>query len=125
MEPIEVIVIAGERYNDLGLDVEPGDRYVFTVLACEDWRDASIPATPDGIEGNWLMRLLSPFKRMRDEGYLALVGAVGMDDSNLFLIGSHSEHTFKTAGRLHAFANDVPGFYGNNHGTVRLQITQP
>ncbi len=41
-----------------------------------------------------------------------------------FLIGKYRLFTPESSGYLYAFANDAWGFYGNNHGAVKLRITR-
>jgi hypothetical protein len=60
-------------------------------------------------EGNWFV----------------LAGAVraGMD-CQYFVVGGSRAVRMPTSGQLAFFANDVPGFYWNNFGSIRLDITR-
>jgi len=53
---------------------------------------------------------------------VALIGCVERDLSTRLVLGVASNHAFERAGRLYAFANDVPGFYWNNRSVVELLI---
>ena len=54
-----------------------------------------------------------------------LAGAVrAPGDCQYFVAGSSREVRMRASGQLAFFANDVPGFYWNNLGSIRLEITR-
>jgi hypothetical protein len=54
-----------------------------------------------------------------------LVGAVRTPgDCQYFVASSSREARMPTSGQLAFFANDVPGFYWNNLGSIRLENTR-
>jgi hypothetical protein len=53
-----------------------------------------------------------------------LIGAIGQEKETTFLIGTSHPWEVKADGTLNCFANDVPGFYFNNSGTVQLTVTR-
>ena len=64
--------------------------------------------------------------------WMSLVGVVANDAIAVnatraherVAIGDYDEHHVSKDGYLYAFANDAWGFYGNNHGSVRLKVTR-
>lgn len=60
---------------------------------------------------------------MPDAPWFALIGMVRDGNrSQVFVIGAASQVVVPKGGRLACFANDVPGFYWNNRGVLRLTI---
>lgn len=123
-DPSPICIEASQKHADLGVDVTEGEIWEFEVVSYSGWKDWFETATPEGIEGNFLMRMLASKKRYPKAGYLALIGSVGLEDRYLFFIGKKCKHRFECSGRLYAFANDIHGFYWNNHGRVNLRIVR-
>ena len=111
-----------------GLLVQTGESYRFTVVGEPvDWRDASIPATPDGQLTDRIPRFLRTsgarwFRRFDGAEWYALVGCVKGDGNWMFKIGRSTEQVMARGGRLTAFANDAWLMYWNNHGTLNLEV---
>lgn len=76
---------------------------------------------------------VSGSRREQDLPYFYLVGVIANGFVDLetqilrahetFRIGSRATHTPRKSGFLYCFANDVWSFYGNNKGSVRLEVT--
>jgi hypothetical protein len=50
------------------------------------------------------------------------MGSLDGASETIFLIGSHAAYTPARSGEVVCFANDVPGFYWNNKGSITLTI---
>jgi hypothetical protein len=62
---------------------------------------------------------------MPTERWFALIGRIDGHPSTTFLIGTGRKPILMPAsGELICFANDVPGYYWNNLGTLQLTITR-
>ena len=65
------------------------------------------------------------FRRLPDGNWFALVGALGDEDDELFLIGSGQKNYEATRDAdLYLFANDLPFKYDNNKGSLVVKITR-
>jgi len=123
-ERVMVSVAARKPWNDTELRVEAGQHYEFQATGSwvDMWStsDAGGYATP---LWNLGMRLGERFRRVPDAPWFALIGMV-RDGSRFeaFVIGAASQVLMPMSGRLACFANDVPGFYWNNRGALRLGI---
>lgn len=104
-----------------GVQVRPGEKYRFTAHG--QWFDAGIPCGPEGYERWWLKPLVG-LRRVRPALWFELVGCLDKDLSTAFRIGAGTTQTFQRGGALYVFANDAPGFYGNNKGQVELTVTR-
>jgi len=122
--PIVVAIRAELRWNDTGIRLEAGGTY--DLLAEGTWTDLFVPSGPDGNpDPSWMQRRAARWLRVKEENYFALIGALDRDLSTAFRIG-HAARGFRAtrSGQLTCFANDVPGFYWNNRGAVRLTVTR-
>jgi hypothetical protein len=116
-------VTSQEHWVDTGIRLEAGRTYELT--ASGEWKDASIPTGPDGYESaNLLQRETEGLRRMPAAQWFALVGALDRRKETEFLIGSRVRYTATESGELTCFANDLIGFYRNNHGSVTLSVTE-
>jgi len=87
-----------------------------------DW---FIPHGPEGDPSeNFYMRAFEPLRRMKNENWFELIGALNSDIGTAFPIGKGCDYTKQTGGELTCFANDVEGFYFNNYGQVMLTVTR-
>ena len=60
---------------------------------------------------------------VQDANWFALIGALGNDDDDLFLIGDCTlQYTASQEVDLYLFANDIPSKYGNNKGFLPVTI---
>lgn len=105
---------------DTHIDIQAGKTYSFAASGI--WVDKNPPGvTADGVQHPGFPRDAVGFlKKMHQAPWMALIGRVNSGD--WFLIGSHATFSNLPAGRLYCCANDAPGFYGNNHGTLRLDV---
>lgn len=112
------VVRARSVWGDTELDLVKGASYEFTANG--EWVDFFIRCDAAGYPGlryqNWLRRSL----RVPGAQWFALCGAVDRDLEKSFVIGSRLVYPAKSAGRLYCFANDVPGWYWNNWGSINV-----
>jgi hypothetical protein len=114
-------VFAQRYWNHTGYSVEAGATY--ELAATGIWYDASTPSGPDGYpRGNYFQNLVSGFRRSPCHQWFALIGTLDGSHNTQFLIGSHVTYTAPRSGEIVCYANDVPGFYWNNEGSVNLMI---
>jgi hypothetical protein len=110
-------------WNDTGISVHIGERY--RLRADGSWTDFFITSGPDGYKTPWWnlgQRLAVPLRRVPNARWFTLIGAVRGAERRPFVIGRETETVISAAGTLKCFANDVPGFYWNNCGAIRLSI---
>lgn len=119
---METTICAARPWNETGIVVQAGATY---ALAAEGrWTDFFIASGPEGnATPTWPQRLLESRLRMVGARYFALIGAIDSDPATLFLIGCGVAcWTAPRTGQLTCFANDVPGFYWNNRGSIALTV---
>ena len=117
-------ITSTEHWVDTGITLEAGKTYEF--VASGEWKDASIVTGPNGYESvNLLQKTTENLRRMPHARWFALVGALDRRKETTFLIGSTLRYTAKESGELTCFANDLIGFYVNNHGSVTLSVQEP
>jgi hypothetical protein len=123
-QSVMVPVAARKSSNDTGLQVAAGQHYEFQTAG--SWVDMWVTSDAGGYPTPWWslgQRLGERFRRVPDAPWFALIGMVRAGtQSQLFIIGAASQVIMPMSGRLACFANDVPGFYWNNRGTVQLTI---
>ena len=104
------------------VNVQAGESWRFRARG--RWRDAWIPCGPKGYR-NFIADVLGIRPRIEDLPWFCLVGALAAPDGTTideFGIGRDADHTFKAAGQVVVFANDLEDRYGNNFGSVTLQL---
>lgn len=124
---VRVNIAAACLWNRSGVFVEAGHRIAFRVVEVSDWRDSSIMATPDGqINVPWFLnnRLARRLLRHREAEWYELVGCVGRKLNYAFRVGRSADVTITQPGELFFFANDAPWAYGNNFGTIGLDLSR-
>jgi hypothetical protein len=123
-----VVVPAAFTWTATEVWMQQGD--TLTFRADGTWVDAVIPCSADGYRAT-LFYSLGLLPRIPDSGrYFRLMGRIVAsgaqpttdDIAATFVIGRNNIRHFDTAGRLFVFANDKPGFYWNNWGSVRLSV---
>ena len=127
-EPDGVVIPSDAVQFDTGIDLVAGQTYRFTAHGT--WVDLDYPAGPDGDPHPGAVRAALNLTRRLDSAlWMALLGRI--DHGDWFLIGSASELTPQTGGRLFCCANDAVvslhlhlDAYGNNQGSVVLKIVQ-
>jgi len=121
-ESVTVEISATNFWNKTGIQLVGGRRHLMS--ASGHWVDFFIPHGPDGDPSNgWYLRLFERKRRLPQENWFVLAGALDSDLSTAFRIGSRCDYTALTTGELTCFANDVRGFYWNNWGHVTLTVT--
>jgi hypothetical protein len=97
---------------------------VYDLKATGTWFDAGRPSGPNGYpDGNFLQNLASWLRRLPDRNWFILLG-VAEPKNTPFVIGTNAIYQAQQSGQLICFANDVPGFYWNNTGALRLTIAR-
>jgi len=127
-QPLVAGIYARPKWNDTSVLVKQGETY--RLSATGHWFDASIKAGPGGYKSpNWWFRLLEGLRRISRADWFALVVTIGQDLSTAIVPVPKADAqpaTLNVAqdGILHAFANDLSWFYGNNSGHVLLTIAR-
>jgi hypothetical protein len=121
-EEVLASVSAHRTVNATGVCFVAGEVYCLTADGW--WVDWYLPADPDGVLYlSPLLHLLRPALRDPDAAWYALLGmVVGHRERHEFVIGRAATVTARLVGELLCCANDVPGFYWNNLGSVCLRI---
>lgn len=129
-EKFTIDIIARRYWNDAGLHVAAGQRYQLTARGT--WVDLWYPCGADGYPTpGWqlrgplapLTRIVQGLRRVPEGDWFVLAGAVrAAGDCQYFVAGSSREVRMPANGQLAFFANDVPGFYWNNLGSIQLEI---
>jgi hypothetical protein len=125
-------VLARPRFNWGGVRLVKGASYTFTVAAGDTWRDGGMDCGPEGWESAdlpWykegVVEFAERFRRLPDANWFSLIGALGDEDDDLFLIGDREEpYTAPRDADLYLFANDMPSKYDNNEGSLIVTITR-
>ena len=93
-------------------------------MASGIWCDASIRTGPAGYPSRSLgFRLAEPFRRARKANWFALIGTIHQKGP-AFVIGDGTDIVIPADGLLYCFANDLPSFYFNNSGHVKVVVTR-
>ncbi len=118
---ITITIQANEQYSSHKIEVEKNEVYQFVCDKHQRWKDWFICSSPEGFFNlfAWLAGL-----RVKGVKCFCLCGTYNDQDQKAFSIGINKIETIKENGTLSFFANDTNGFYYNNHGSVKLQITR-
>ena len=127
-ESTTVETLAEDPWNCAHVFVRRGNVYQFHVPPSQSWHDAWFRVEPDG-HASWIYKAylapFAPFKRASSCGPFVLIGNVGKESTHdAFPIFDKKQWSPPTDGWLFCFANDVPGFYWNNSGSVTFTITR-
>jgi hypothetical protein len=115
------IVKARKLWNKTGIRVTAGVTYCFKAEGC--WVDFYILHGPAGDPSpNFYMRWFEHLRRMNDQNWFTLIGAIDEEMATAFPIGKGGQFVMTRSGELTCFANDVKGFYWNNWGHVTLTV---
>lgn len=118
-----VEIKAKRKWNTTCIHVEAGHEYLLEAVG--QWTDWCIPCDANGYPSiNPVLKLTEWLRRAPRENWFALMGAIDLDERNLFRIGTRTTLPVKTGGVLTCFANDVSFMYWNNKGAVRLTVTR-
>ena len=112
---------ANELYSGEMLSVKYGEEYEFFCDPGQYWKDWFIRTGPDGYF-NPLARLAG--LRTKHTPCFCLCGVYDYDDSTAFAIGSIKLVEIKSTGVISFFANDAKGYYKNNSGSIKLNVTR-
>lgn len=112
------IVDSKNRHNDSKIQVNLGEIYSFYASGC--WVDWFIPCGPNG----WILKKVFKHKPILENvPIFKLCACIDKEITKAFPIGKKLENKVMThTGRLYFFANDVDGYYGNNRGSVKVEI---
>ena len=131
-ESITVPVMAHQYHNRTGVLMEKDIKYSFKVKPNQTWKDGGITCGADGWKRNragigWIKELaikgLEPFRRESDADWFTLIGAVGDDENETFVISTEKvEHTASKSDEFCPFANDLKRAYGNNDGRIEVTV---
>ena len=116
--------------------IDKGRSYKFNVEKTLDdkhqqWFDANIASDANGWDRNdvslglkeVVIAAMIPFKRFPNAKWFSLIGSIGTEKEDAFLIGSELTHfTASKSGEFCAYANDLPRYYGNNPGELQLTV---
>ena len=114
-------VNANELYSAEMLSVKSGEEYEFFCDPGQYWKDWFIRTGPDGYF-NPLARLAG--LRTKRTPCFCLCGVYDYDDNTAFAIGSIKLFEIKSTGVISFFANDAKGYYKNNSGSIKLNVTR-
>ncbi|MFT5297625.1 MAG: hypothetical protein ACI9YH_003661 [Colwellia sp.] len=131
-----ISIFASELNNHTALMLEKGKSYKFTVEKTADdehqqWFDAGIASDADGWDRSDVslglkeisIAAMAPFKRFPDAKWFSLIGSIGTENEDAFLIGSELAYfTASKSSEFCAYANDLVRYYGNNSGKLILTV---
>lgn len=115
-------IYALREYTDTGVVLSKNKLY--HLKSEGTWKDGHIECDSTGFNRFYLY----PFKfltRCPKANWGCLLGSI--DKNKYFIIGSHTLYSYQSGSALNTLyccANDVPGFYFNNSGSIRLTITE-
>lgn len=134
----DVAVFADTPWNWSGVYLRKGVRYRFTAVGAHHWGSRTVTCDASGYTGSFVRRILSPLKRVGDENWLALCGAIAsgliptvegdpplMRPFTIFgKAGAQPlEYTPTESGYLYLFGNDARHLYSQNKGRVIVNIS--
>ena len=119
---LSLTITASDEFPKTKIAVTTGEVYKFTCDASQRWTDWYITRGPNGFFNffAWIAGL-----RVKGVKCFCLCGAYNDDYTNKgFPIGTAKTVTITENGTLSFFANDAPGHYGNNKGSVIMSVTR-
>jgi len=130
-KPITTNVYAAEKFNHTGILLEKGQIYKIEVSGKQKWHDGNIPCEPDGWSRDYVklglselpIKFAESFRRVPDAKWFNLCACTDTKDSNATPIGSSGIFKAKSPGERIFFANDLDSKYGNNRGSLCVEIT--
>ncbi len=117
---LSLTITASDEFPDTKIAVTIDEEYSFTCDASQHWTDWYRKTGPDGFFNffAWIAGL-----RVKGVKCFCLCGAYNDDYTKKgFPIGTEKTVTITENGSLSFFANDAPGHYGNNKGSVIMNI---
>ncbi len=103
-------------WNQTDIQLIPGS---YEMKARGTWVDFYIPCGPNGYR-----KIFPGTLRFPNASIFALIGAIGMDEANRFVIGEHLRIDISGIGELCCYANDLLGWYWNNWGKLTLTVSR-
>jgi len=113
-------ICARSFWTDSGIDLVVGGTYELSGQG--RWIDFFVPCRPSGYAGFLYQNKLGSLLRLPGAKWFALCGALNHDGRTAFLIGDAVRYAAVGSGRLYCFANDVPGWYWNNFGSMLVTV---
>lgn len=120
-ETVKVTIEAADKYSSEKLAVLKCQHYTFGVASDEKWKDWFVSCGADGYF-NFLATIFG--QRVKGTKCFCLCDVYDQNDNTAFEIGSAKTKSVDQDGMMNFFANDSPGFYGNNNGSILLSITR-
>ena len=111
-------VKATDQWLDTGIDVKPGSRVVITATG--KWKNDGKPETYE-VTADGFSTYKNPDAVIPEANFASLIGRFG-DSGNPFFVGSHYESD-AGSGRLFLQMNDIEGFFADNVGELKVNIT--
>ena len=116
-------ITSTEHWVNTGIMIKANKRS--PLVATGEWKDASIVTDAKGYSSvNLLQRQTENLRRMPGAPWFALIGALDRREDTQFVIGAELVYSATEGGELTCFANDLVGFYFNNHGSITLSATE-
>jgi hypothetical protein len=109
------------RWNDTGIHLIANHRYRYEAMG--RWKDWYIECDANGYL-NSLMDLLRCIKRRPSARWFQLIGIIDKNTAYVIDLGTSGTFTAPVSGRLWAYANDAGFAYGNNSGSVELNVRE-
>jgi len=119
---LSLTITASDEFPDTKIAVTAGEVYMFTCAESQGWTDWYRKSGPNGFFNffAWIAGL-----RVKGVKCFCLCGAYNDDYKNKsFPIGTEKKVAINESGTLCFFANDAPGHYGNNKGSVIMNVTR-
>jgi hypothetical protein len=120
----EIQLTGDQLWVDTGIDVNPGERLLFSTTGYLRYADAKSDNSPDGLARGFkdLLRIL-PFN---DAGRGALIGRIGENDiADPFLIGAKRDLLAPAGGRLSIGINQTSSDTAEGTYKVEIEIYAP
>ncbi|MBF0143983.1 MAG: hypothetical protein HQL59_11070 [Magnetococcales bacterium] len=135
----KIIVQSHLKNNRSFVFVEKGKSYWFDVAQAQTWSDASITCGPGGwtlgaqqqglgVARSAVIASMGPLRRNPAADWFEVVGVVGDDKGEKVRPLQHTSPnqpwTPQSSGELILYANDVDFLYGNNMGSITVEIVR-
>ena len=122
-QSVTITIHSRLRWNPTGLILETDAAYHFETSGI--WFDGRYRSTADGYSTpSWFRGVNERFLSLPGANWCALIGSVGKQKGDYFLISRHCNFRPTRAGELFCFANDAPWLRWNNRGEVDVRITR-
>jgi hypothetical protein len=132
-----VTAYANLKFNVTGIKLPSGSSLVFKVRAGQKWYDAEIECGPEGWDADkeienrvyrWGVKLSERRRRYPEAEWFELTACLNKDLATCFKVLNHTtkakKYLMTQAGSLYLFANDLKSKYGNNRGSLTVEVTR-